>query len=141
MYIDHIYKVQHPVFSLLCNQPIQLYQSLVSSSHRHLFFLYCLQTGVLILDSGAAATTVPFSCCVYVVAALEFLTKNTCRSKKVLPFQFPSHISVFVRIHTGDVVAGIMRAANDCTTNGVSQSTRSTNNQQPTGNSIEIKHV
>lgn len=128
-----MYNVQHPVFSLMCNQPIQLYQSLVVKPSP-------IQ-GVLILDSGAAATTVPFSCCVYVVAALEFLTKNTCRSKKVLPFQFPSHISVFVRIHTGDVVAGIMRAANDCTTNGVSQSTRSTNNQQPTGNYTEIKHV
>lgn len=39
MYIDHIYKVQHPVFSLLCNQPIQLYQSLVVKPSPFVFFI------------------------------------------------------------------------------------------------------
>ena len=40
-------------------------------------------------------------------------------------------------MNTGNVVAGIMRAGNDCT-NALSQSISSTNNQEPIGNTLQV---
>jgi hypothetical protein len=51
------------------------------------------------------------------------------------PLVSSTHFSF--RTNTGNVVAGIMRAANDCT-NALSQSISSTNNQEPIGNTLQV---